>query len=126
MSEGGSLAILTPEHAPAGVAPFDIRFGHVFAVIDPQAPDLATLSAAVRLARLNALASVATQKAEIDPARIKTALALVKTELEAVRALKVSLTSIKTTADNVSAGLDRLRDQVLGRVTEAEAALKVA
>ena len=119
-----ALAILTPEHAPAGVAPFDIRFGHVFAVIDPQAPDLATLSAAVRLARLNALASVATQKAEIDPARIRAALALVKTELEAVRALKVSLTSIKTTADNVTAGLDRLRDQVLGRVTEAEATLQ--
>ena len=47
---------------------------------------MASLVAAVRLARLHALASVATQKAEIDPARIKTALALVKTELEAVRA----------------------------------------
>ncbi|HUP83718.1 MAG TPA: hypothetical protein VM284_05980 [Candidatus Limnocylindria bacterium] len=118
-----ALAVFTPEHAPAGVAPFDVRFGHVFAVIDPDAPDMATLAAAVRLARLHALASVATHKAEIDPARITAALAALKTELEAVRALKVSLTSIKSTADNVALGLDRLRDQVLGRVAEAETAL---
>jgi hypothetical protein len=120
-----ALAIFTPEHAPAGMAPFDVRFGHVFAVIDPDSPDLATLGAAVRLARLHALASVATQKAEIDPGRIAAALLAVKTELDAVRALKVSLTSIKSTADNVYAGLDRLREQVLARAAEAENALKV-
>lgn len=119
-----ALAIFTPEHAPAGMAPFDVRFGHVFAVIDPQSPDLATLGAAVRLARLHALASVATQKAEIDPGRIGAALLAVKTELDAVRALKVSLTSIKTTADNITTGLDRLREQVLARVAEAESALQ--
>jgi hypothetical protein len=119
-----ALAIYTPEHAPAGVAPFDVRYGHVFAVIDPESPDMATLTAALRLARLHALASVATQKAEVDPARVTAALAAVKTELEAIRALKVNLTSIKTSADNVATGLDRLRDQVLARVTEAEAALQ--
>ncbi|MEP7360404.1 MAG: hypothetical protein ABI744_02385, partial [Chloroflexota bacterium] len=89
-----ALAVFTPEHAPAGVAPFDVRHGHVFAVIDPNAPDVATLTAAVRLARLHALASLATQKAEVDPARIAAALAALKTELEAVRALKTSLTEI--------------------------------
>lgn len=119
-----ALAVFTPEHAPAGVAPFDVRFGHVFAVIDPESPDMATLSAAVRLARLHALASVAVQTTEVDTARIAAALAGLKTELDAVRALKVSLTSIKSTADNVSAGLDRLRDQVLGRVSDAEAELR--
>jgi hypothetical protein len=119
-----ALAVFAPEHAPAGVAPFDIRFGHVFAVIDPQSPDLATLSAAVRLARLHALASVAVQTTEVDTARIAAALAALKTELDAVRALKISLTSIKSTADNVATGLDRLRDQVLARVAEAESQLK--
>jgi hypothetical protein len=119
-----ALAIFTPEHAPAGVAPFDVRFGHVFAVIDPQAPDMATLSAAVRLARLHALASIAARTTEVDTARIAAALAALKTELDAVRALKVSLTSIKTTADNVATGLDRLREQVLSRVTDAEACLQ--
>lgn len=119
-----ALAIYTPEHAPAGVAPFDVRYGHVFAVIDPESPDMTTLTAALRLARLHALASLATQKAEVDPARITSALAALKVELEAVRALKMSLTSIKTTADTVAAGLDRLRDQILTRVTEAEACLQ--
>ena len=47
-----ALAIFTPEHAPAGIAPFDMRAGHVFAVIDPAEPETATLEAAVRLARL--------------------------------------------------------------------------
>jgi hypothetical protein len=119
-----ALAVFAPEHAPAGVAPFDVRFGHVFAVIDPQSPDLATLSAAVRLARLHALASVAVQTTEVDTARIAAALAALKTEFDAVRALKVSLTSIKSTADNVATGLDRLRDQVMARVAEAESQLK--
>jgi hypothetical protein len=119
-----ALAVFTPEHAPAGVAPFDVRSGHVFAVIDPDAPHMATLTAAVRLARLHALASVAAPTTEVDTARIAAALAALKTELDAVRALKVSLTSIKTTADNVATGLDRLRDQVLARVAEAESHLK--
>jgi hypothetical protein len=119
-----ALAVFAPEHAPAGVAPFDVRFGHVFAVIDPQSPDLATLSAAVRLARLHALASVAVQTTEVDTARIAAALAALKTEFDAVRALKVNLTSIKSTADNVATGLDRLRDQVMARVAEAESQLK--
>ena len=119
-----ALAVFAPEHAPAGGAPFDVRFGHIFAVIDPQSPDLATLSAAVRLARLHALASIAVQTTEVDTARIAAALAALKTEFDAVRALKISLTSIKSTADNVATGLDRLRDQVLARVAEAESNLK--
>jgi hypothetical protein len=60
----------------------------------------------------------------VDTARIAAALAALKTELDAVRALKISLTSIKSTADNVATGLDRLRDQVLARVAEAESQLK--
>jgi hypothetical protein len=121
-----ALAVFTPEHAPSGVAPFDVRYGHVLAVIDPQAPEMATLTAAIRLARLHALASLQTHTTEVDAARVAQTLSALKTELDAVRALKVSLTSIKTTADNVTAGLDRLRDRVLARVTEAETHLKLA
>ncbi len=121
-----ALAIFTPEHAPSGVAPFDVRYGHVFAVIDPATPDMATLNAAVRLARLHAFASLAAQTTEVDAARVAQALAALKTELDTVRQLKVSLTSIRTTAENVAAGLDRLREQVLARVGEAEAQLHLA
>ncbi|MEP7379549.1 MAG: hypothetical protein ABI725_08325 [Chloroflexota bacterium] len=121
-----ALAIFTPEHAPAGVAPFDVRYGHVFAVIDPQAPDMATLTAAIRLARLHAIASLAAQTTEIDGARLAQALASVKTELEAVRGLKTQLTSIRTAAGDVALGLDRLRDQILARVADAESQLQRA
>ena len=121
-----ALAVFTPEHAPTGVAPFDVRYGHVFCVIDPDAPDLVTLSAAVRLARLHALASLASRTAEIDAARLAQALTSLKTELEAVRRLKVQLSSIRTTASEVAAGLDRLREQILVRVGEAEAHLQPA
>jgi hypothetical protein len=120
-----ALAIFTPEHAPAGVAPFDVRFGHVFAVIDPQSADMATLTAAVRLARLHALASVATQSTRVDAARVAAALSALRNELDAIRALKTSLTEIGKTANNVSVGLDRLREQVLARVSEAEAQLRL-
>ena len=34
-----ALAIFAPEHAPAGIEPFDVRYGHVFCVIDPAEPD---------------------------------------------------------------------------------------
>lgn len=119
-----ALAIFTPEHAPTGLAPFDVRSGHVFAVVDPLAPVLDNLMAAIRLARLLAVASLATQTTEIDGARVAQALAALKSELDAVRALKMSLTEIGKTANNVSLGLDRLRDQVLSRVAEAEAQLK--
>lgn len=119
-----ALAVFTPEHAPTGVAPFDVRYGHVFCVIDPDAPDMATLSAAVRLARLHALASLAAATTEIDAGRLAQALAALKTELEGVRRLKVQLSSIRSTASDVAAGLDRLREQILLRVADAEAQLQ--
>jgi hypothetical protein len=119
-----ALAVFTPEHAPTGVAPFDVRYGHVFCVIDPDAPDAATLTAAVRLARLHALASLASASTDIDAPRLAQALAALKAELDAVRRLKVQLSSIRTTAGEVAVGLDRLREQVLLRVGEAEAQLQ--
>ena len=53
-----ALVVFTPAHAPAGIAPFDVRAGDVYAVIDPADPDAATLQAAVRLARLLALTTL--------------------------------------------------------------------
>ena len=41
-----------------------------------------------------------------------------------VRALKQALTSIGTSAREVHAGLDRLRDGILARLAEAEAELR--
>lgn len=121
-----ALAVFTPEHAPRGMAPFDVRAGDVYCVIDPSAPDLRVLEAAVRLARLHAFASVDVHELDIDPAAVIAALNAVRTELELVRRLKVQLTSIGRTAEEVSAGLDRLRAQILVRISEAEAELRTA
>lgn len=119
-----ALAVFTPAHAPTGIAPFDIRYGHVLCVVDPAAPDQATLGAAVRLARLHALATLAADESQFDAARVLQALAAITTELETVRRLKTQLTSMRNTAGEVASGLDRLREQVLARVAEAEAQLQ--
>ena len=121
-----ALAVFTPEHAPAGIEPFDVRYGHVFCVVDPNDPDHAALGAAIRLARLCAVATLAQREDTIDAARVLTTVSAIKTELEALRGLKSNLTSISNTATDVKSGLDRLRDAILARVAEAETQLRAA
>ena len=118
-----ALVVFTPAHAPAGIAPFDVRAGDVYAVIDPADPDPATLEAAVRLARLLALASVRETEAEVDVAEVQAALTAIRECLEAVRGLKVQLTNIGSTSENVSKALDKLREAVLAWISRAERAL---
>jgi hypothetical protein len=120
-----ALAIFAPEHAPTGIEPFDVRYGHVFCVVDPDGPDQATLSAAVRLARLYAVATLVGNEAALDVARLLAAVSAIKTELDALRGLKMQLTSISKTSVEVTIGLDRLRDAILARVADAESQLQV-
>lgn len=114
------LVVFTPAHAPAGIAPFDVRAGDVFCVIDPVDPEPATLEAAVRLARLLALASLREREAEVDAAAIGEALTGIREQLEAIRAMKVQLTSIGTTAGQVTTALDRLREGIVAQIVRAE------
>jgi hypothetical protein len=120
------LVVFTPSHAPAGIAPFDVRLGDVYCVIDPEAPDLAVLDAAVRLARLHGIATLAERVLEVDTAAIGAAIIAVRSQMDAIRALKMQLTSMGTTARDVNAGLDRLREGVLAGVSDVERALRVA
>jgi hypothetical protein len=119
-----ALVVFSPAHAPAGIAPFDLRAGDVYCVVDPAAPDAATLEAAVRLARLLALQTLRERDVEVDAAAIAKALNGVREQLETLRSLKLTLTSIGTSARDVYAGLDKLRDGILARLTEAEAELR--
>jgi hypothetical protein len=119
-----ALVAFSPAHAPSGIAPFDVRAGDVYCVVDPSAPDLSTLEAAVRLARLLALQTLRDRDVEVDAAAIARALNGVREQLETLRALKSTLTSIGTSAREVHAGLDRLRDGILTRIAEAEAELR--
>lgn len=114
------LVVFTPRHAPAGIAPFDVRAGDVYCVVDPGDPDTATLEAAVRLARLLALASLRETEAEIDAAVLRAALTAIREQLEAVRAMKSNLTQIGTTASTVAGSLDRMRELILAQIVRAE------
>lgn len=115
-----ALVVFTPAHAPAGIAPFDVRAGDVYAVIDPADPDVATLQAAVRLTRLLALASLRESQAEVDLTEVRAALTAIRECLEVVRGLKVQLANIGTTSAGVSTGLDKLREAILAWITRAE------
>jgi hypothetical protein len=119
-----ALVVFTAAHAPAGIAPFDVRAGDVYCVVDPAAPDQATLEAAVRLARLLAIQTLRDHDVEVDAAAVAEALKGVREQLETLRTLKLTLTSIGTSAKEVYAGLDRLRDGILARLTEAEMELR--
>jgi hypothetical protein len=115
-----ALVVFTPEHAPAGIAPFDVRAGDVYAVIDPTDPDTAILQAAVRLARLVALATLRESEAEVNVADVTGALTNIRECLDAIRALKVQLTAISSTSTAVSAGLDKMREAILAWISRAE------
>jgi len=119
-----ALVVFTPAHAPTGIAPFDVRASDVYCVLDPAAPEPATLEAAVRLARLLAMQTLRDHDVEVDAAAVAEALKGIREQLETLRALKMTLTSIGTSAKEVYAGLDRLRDGILARLTEAEAELR--
>ncbi len=119
-----ALVVFTAAHAPSGIAPFDVRSGDVYCVIDPDAPEPATLQAAVRLARLMAVASLREHKAEVDAAAINAALLAIREQLEVVKALKSQLTSISGAATNVSLGLDRMREGIVSQVIAAEAEIR--
>jgi len=118
-----ALVVFTPAHAPTGIAPFDVRAGDVYCVLDPVSPDPATLEVAVRLARLLALNSLRETETELDSGAIRAALAGIREQLDLIKGLKANLTSISGAASGVSTGLDRLRDNVIARVVEAEAEL---
>ena len=121
-----AVVVFTPAHAPRGVAPFTIAAGDVYCVIDPDAPEPATLEAAIRLARLLALATLAERDVTVDAAAIAAALVGIREQLELVRQLKSQLTSISTATKTVWTGLDEMRAAILTRVTEAEAEIRTA
>jgi hypothetical protein len=121
-----AIAVWTPAHAPSGVAPFALVGDDVHVVVDPEAPDAAYLEAAVRLARLLALATLDDRDVDVDAAAIGRALAGVREQLDAIRALKSQLTSVSTATKAVWTGLETLRSGILARVAEAEAELRLS
>jgi hypothetical protein len=95
-------------------------------VIDPADPDPATLEAALRIARLLAIASLRDVEADVDIEAVRAALAAVRAELDALKGIKATLTSISSSAAGLQLTLDRLRDGVIARVGEAEQEIRAA
>ena len=86
---------------------FELAAGEVVAM----APErLAHARMKFRLARLLALTSLRESEADVDVAEIQSALTEIRQCLEAVRGLKVQLTTIGSTSENVSKALDKLRE----------------
>lgn len=119
------LVVFSTAHAPIGIAPFDVRMGDVYCAIDPADPQPANLQAALRLARLLVLSTVRDKDADVDTAAVHDALERVSAELDALRGLKMKLTTIGSAAKAVNAGLDQLRDGIVARIAEAEAELRL-
>jgi len=118
------LVVFSAAHAPSGIAPFDVRAGDVYCVIDPEDPQGATLDAALRLARLLALVSIREAPEEIDGIAVQAVLDRIRGQLDAIRGLKMQLTTIGTTAADVGSGLDRLRDAIVADISAAESELR--
>ena len=121
-----AVAVWTPLHAPTGIAPFALVGDDVHVVVDPESPDVAYLEAAVRLARLLAISTLEEREVDVDAAAIGRALAGVREQLEAIRALKTQLTSVSNATKAVWTGLETMKTGILARVAEAEAELRVA
>ncbi|MFL5756776.1 MAG: hypothetical protein ACJ77N_10815 [Chloroflexota bacterium] len=121
-----AVVIWSAAHAPSGVAPFTVLGDDVHVVVDPAAPEPAFLEAAIRLARVLAVASLVEHDNEIDAAAITRALTGVRQELEVIRAMLAQLTSVAKVTTEVRAGLEALRANVLARVAEAEQELRPA
>jgi hypothetical protein len=120
------IVVFTPAHAPAGIDPFTVIGDDVYCVVDPEDPQPAVLEAAVRLARLLALATLHDREVEIDARAIAVALRGIREQMEQIRALKSQLTSISNSTKGVWAGLDSLQAGVLTKVAEAEGELRLA
>ena len=97
----------------------------VYCVIDPAAPDPATLEAAVRLARLLALASLVEHEVEVDAAAIGAAL---DGDPRAARGRAVAQGAADLDLERHEGGLDvgwtRCARTILARVAEAEAEIR--
>jgi hypothetical protein len=118
-------AVFTPLSAPSGVAPLSLIGSDVYCVYDAETDDAVALEAAVRLARILALASLRESSVHLDVPAVQDALAEIVRQVGEVQGMKARLTSISNAATDVAGTLDAMRAGILRSVKDVEAQLEV-
>lgn len=120
-----ALAVFTPHTAPNSVSPLAIVGSDIYATYDPETDDAIALEAAYRTARILALLTLRDKPVQIDADAVARSLDDLAHQVDIVRSLKTKLTSIGSTARDVSDALDGLRMGVLRSVKDLEGQLAV-
>jgi hypothetical protein len=115
-----AVGVYRAGNAPAGCAPFTLHGEHVICELDPDDSDDAAFTAAVRLARVLALAAVRDHADVLDAVAVRRDLDGIRAQLNAIAGMKAKLTSISTATGDVRNALEALRQGVLDRVTSIE------
>ena len=102
------VVVFGPDHAPAGIAPFDVRAGDVYCVDRPGDPDPATLDAAIRLGPAPSRSpDSGTLPRRSTARRSATHSQRSARELDAIKGIKATLTSIAKGPTGVQSALER-------------------
>jgi hypothetical protein len=115
-----AVGVYRAGNAPAGCAPFTLHGEHVICELDPDDPDDAAFTAAIRLARVLAFAAVRDHADVLDAVAVRRDLDGIRAQLNAIAGMKAKLTSISTATGDVRNALEALRQGVLDRVTSIE------
>jgi hypothetical protein len=115
-----AMMVFSEAAAPAGIAPFQITRNGVFCAVDPEAPDLAILEAAYRLARISALIRAKSEGSGADLSAVNDAISALRSRLESVKEIKRTLTAIDSTTEKARDELDALRAAIVVEIDHIE------
>lgn len=115
-----ALMVFSEAAAPAGAAPFTISRHGVYCVVDPEAPDTATLEAGYRLARISALIRAKSEGSGADLSAVKDAIDALRGRLDSVKEIKKTLTAIDSTTEKARDELDALRSAIVTEIDRIE------
>ncbi|MEY4388581.1 MAG: hypothetical protein RLZZ432_300 [Chloroflexota bacterium] len=115
-----ALMVFSEAAAPAGIAPFQTHRYGIFCAVDPEAPDLATLEAAYRLAKITARILRRTEGSGADLGALRDAIEALRTRLDAVKEIKRTLTAVDNATEKARDELDALRAAITAEVDRIE------
>lgn len=115
-----ALMVFSEAAAPKGAAPFQISRNGVYCVVDPEAPDVAILEAAYRLARISALIRAKSEGSGADLSAVRDAIEALRSRLDSVKEIKKTLTAIDSTTEKARDELDTLRVAIITEIDRIE------